>query len=124
MTTPERPLIVVDVDLTIFDEFADPPQLMPNAKLLLHALSLLGEVHLWSGGGEQHCRVVAQTHKLGEFITDYHDKPRRPVQEAEAIQILGRAAALQIDDEPTERVADWPFVHADLVTEMYDLPPE
>ena len=117
----DKPLFVVDVDLTIYDCFSKPPQLINGSRLLLQTLSTIGEVHLWSAGGESHARNIAQEFELTDTITDYHNKPAYPPTEKEAIRILGRVATLQIDDDPTERIADWPFVEATAMRELYGL---
>jgi hypothetical protein len=120
MASPEKPLVVVDVDLTILDCYANPPRLMPGAETLLASLAGLAEVHLWSAGGEGHCREVANAYDLTNLISGYHNKPRTyPPQEEEALRILGRAAALQIDDDPGERVGNWPFVWAGEASKIY-----
>lgn len=118
MNIPEKPLFVVDVDLTIYDCFSRPPRLIDGSRLLLQTLSSIGEVRLWSAGGETHCRQIAQRYELTDFIANYHDKPR-PNTEEEALRILGRKAILQIDDDPSERIADWPFVEATAMRELY-----
>ncbi len=119
MSDNEKPLFVLDVDLTIYDGFARPPRLIDGSKILLQTLSTLGEVRLWSAGGESHAREVAQRFELADMISDYHDKPPYPPTEESAIRILGRKAALQIDDDVSERVADWPFVEATAMREQY-----
>lgn len=118
MNQPEKPLFILDVDLTIHDAFSRPTAMIKGTRLLLQVLDALGEVRLWSAGGASHCRQIAQTYELTDLVADYHDKPR-PNTEEEALRILGRKATLQIDDDPSERIADWPFVEATAMREVY-----
>lgn len=111
MTKVEKPLIVFDVDWTIYD-CGNPPRLRPGIDLLLGALSTMGaEVHLWSAGGKYHCEDIAHKFELTKYISGFHDKPNFPPTEKDAIAILGRVASLQIDDDENEKVSDWPFLH-------------
>lgn len=105
----EQPLFVIDVDWTIYDG-TRPGRLRPGMDLLIGSLATIGEVRLWSAGGRDHCIEVAERFELTENITDYHRKPPYPPTEEGAIAVLGRKASLQIDDDPSERVADWNFI--------------
>jgi len=110
------PYVLLDVDGVCVDYYGRP---MPGIERLVEVLRLLGfEIVLWSGGGAVYARKVAAA--LG-FLTDVkrcYDKPDYPIQFDAALALLGRPPALQVDDDPTERVGDWPFL---LVTEAADM---
>ena len=105
------PLYVVDVDLTIVDSFNDFPLLIPGRRQMLKAMSTLGEVVLWSAGGADYVQDTVATFGLHNYVHGWRRKPEYPPQEDEALSILGRKPDLQVDDDPSERVADWPFLH-------------
>src|SRR4051812_23995726 len=101
------PLVLFDIDGVILGVDGTP---VPSAPALIDTLMCLGfEVHFWSAGGTRHVGDALQRAGIyGSFGA--HDKPIYPPTEAAALKIIGRRPALQIDDDPTERVADWPFM--------------
>jgi hypothetical protein len=107
--TTENPLFVIDVDCTIYDN-KEPTRRREGIELLFGSLALIGEVHLWSAAGAEHAAAIAAAQGLQAYVAAVHDKPAYPPTEKDAIRILGRPAALQVDDDETERVADWPFL--------------
>jgi len=109
MSRGERPLFIIDVDWTITD-CGEPRRIRPGMRQLLGVLSVAGEVHAWSAGGQAHVREVIDEFKLGEYIVAAHDKPPYPPREEEALAILGRKPMLQLDDDLSEQIADWPFI--------------
>lgn len=119
MSKAERPLVIVDVDLTIYDTFAQPPRLIDGTRLLLESLGKTAEVHLWSAGGGQYAQKIAEECGVNDLVQGYHDKPEHPPTEESAIQILGRKAILQIDDDLSERIPGWNFVLANAMRERY-----
>ena len=55
------------------------------------------------------CASQGGPHEDEAFVSGFRDYP---MQEDAALAILGERPALQIDDDATERVADWPFAIA------------
>jgi hypothetical protein len=103
----ERRIVLFDIDGVVLAVDGTP---MPGAQALVDTLMCLGyEVHFWSAGGTLHVADALQRAGIyGGFKA--HEKPTYPPTEDEALRIVGRRPALQIDDDPTERVADWPFM--------------
>lgn len=82
---------------------------MPGIQRLLGTLQLLGfEIRIWSAGGAERAQHVAAS--LGIPEAKCYSKPEYPIQPEAALALLGDVPALQMDDDPTERVADWPFM--------------
>lgn len=105
--TEGPPLVLFDIDGVILGIDGTP---LAGATALIDTLMCLGyEVHFWSAGGTMHVADALQRAGIYGGFT-IHDKPTYPPSEAEALRIIGRRPALQIDDDPTERVADWAFM--------------
>lgn len=104
--------VVFDVDGVISNGAPAGPSCVgrPGMQFMFDVLTALGfEVHLWSAGGADHARTVAEQFTLHGSVRGYHDKPDLPMTEAAAEERLGFVPVLTIDDEPTERVGAWPF---------------
>jgi hypothetical protein len=83
----------------------------PGIRDLFDVLGCLGfRVVVWSAGGAKYAREVCEALNVHGSVREYADKPPYPMTEEEAEINLGRRPVLQIDDDPTERVADWPFM--------------
>lgn len=106
-----RPLVVLDVDGTITNgRIASRARPRPGIGLLFLVLRALDfEVVAWSAGGMAHARSSCA--HVGLPVHRAMAKPPYPITEAAAIAALGRRPVLQVDDDPAERVADWPFLH-------------
>lgn len=82
----------------------------PGIRDLVDVLTCLGhEVVLWSGGGAEHAEEVAQAVGIHGAVRRFYSKPRYPMTEEAALATVGERPALQVDDDPCERVGDWPF---------------
>jgi hypothetical protein len=110
-----EPLIIFDTDLVIGDGSPAPRCAHPRGlTVLISVLVALGyELRAWSAGGAEHARAVVAHAGLVDAFAAYHTKPDYPMTERACLAILGRRPALQVDDDPSERVADWPFLQAD-----------
>ena len=65
--------IFVDVDLTLVDASG---KLLPGARAGLERLRDAGcHLFLWSTGGAEYCRKVADLHRLSEFFEGFTAKP-------------------------------------------------
>lgn len=101
-----QPFVLFDVDGCLLDFHGEP---MPGVTRLLDTVRLLGfQVRVWSAGGEKWARKAADS--LGATEARCYDKPDYPPTEADALVLLGSRPALQVDDDATERIADWPFM--------------
>lgn len=108
----ESPLYLFDVDGTIHDwaNRARRNALMPGTREVFERYSEHGEIHVWTAGGEDWAHDFIALHALERYVAGYHAKPIYPPTEEAALGLLGRKATLQFDDDPGERIADWPFV--------------
>ena len=66
------------------------------------------EIRMWSGNGRDHAAEVANKYHL--LCTDFATKPAYPMTKESVLAVMGSEPVLQFDDDPTERVGDWPFV--------------
>jgi hypothetical protein len=117
--TPERLDIVFDVDGVISN--GQHPNMTVNGRRtivgrpgmqeLFDTLAELGyHIVVWSAGGAKYARQVCEALNLHGSVAYYADKPPYPPMIEEVEISLGRLPRLQIDDDPTERVGDWPFM--------------
>lgn len=110
---PEHPMILFDVDGTIS---CGTPRCVPRPGMLLlcDTLACLGyELVAWSAGGAAHAQDHVERCGLHGSVHRYLTKPSYPITEEAALAVVGRRPALQIDDDPTERVGDWPFMQVE-----------
>lgn len=109
---PEPGLVVFDVDLTLGCEhagtFAFRPGVVEFADTLLRAGYRLV---FWTAGPLRHVLDVADASGLRPRLAGCHRKPEYPIREEEALRLLGERAALTVDDDATEAVPGWPFLH-------------
>ena len=99
--------VLSDVDGVILDSHGN---LRQGAVDLLCGFAALGfEIVLWSGNGAEHARQAAD--RIGLPNVRCLSKPPFPIRLDAALALLGTVPALQLDDDPFEHVADWPFVH-------------
>jgi len=105
--TAMSPIVLFDIDGVILSADGTP---LPGAGWLVDTLMCLGfEVRFWSAGGTRHAgEAINRAGIYGSFTI--HEKPTYPPTEDDALRIVGRRPALQIDDDHTERIADWPFM--------------
>lgn len=109
-STHSADYVLLDVD-GIVNLVGPGAPIRPGLVLLCDMLTCLGyELRLWSAGGAAHARSEAERAGIHGSVTAYFDKAEYPMSEQAALAILGRRPALQVDDDPTERVADWPFM--------------
>jgi hypothetical protein len=109
-STTEPGLVVLDVDGCIMLVEPGYP-IRPGILTMVKAFVQMGhEVVLWSAGGEEHAKEQALRAHIDEYVSHYYRKPEYPMTEADSLATLGRRPVLQIDDDHTERVADWPFL--------------
>lgn len=104
--------VLSDVDGVLLDYERKPRW---DAIWVLHNLAALGfEIVVWSGRGETVALRVALSFGL-PTSTRCFAKPDYPISLDAALALLGGAPVLQLDDDPTERVGDWPFllIHCD-----------
>lgn len=102
------PMVLLDVDGVVLDARGDP---MPGIGFALDLLACLGfEVVLWSAGGPAYAEAAGQRTGHHGAISGYRGKPTYPPTEEEALRFVRRRPVLQVDDDPTERVADWQFM--------------
>ena len=99
--------ILSDVDGVIVDYYGNPRLETIDLLWSFHALDF--ELVIWSGGYAGYPREIADRFNLPVKRT--FKKPDYPIQLGAALELLGGVPALQLDDDPTERVADWPFIH-------------
>jgi hypothetical protein len=100
-----NPFILFDVDGVLLDYDGEP---MPGMQRVLNILRLLGyDIKVWSAGGAEHAQDAASQFGLD---AECYTKPTYPIQVLDAIALLGGAPALQLDDDPTEHVDNWPFL--------------
>jgi len=105
-------IVLFDVDGVLADgQEADKCQPRPGLRLLLDTLACLGyQLVAWSAGGRNHARAVVEACGFHGTIQRYLSKPDYPMAEEDALMMVGEVPALQIDDDPTERVGSWPFM--------------
>ena len=105
-------IVLLDVDGVIADgQAAKKCAPRPGIRLLVDTLARLDyEVVAWSAGGVLHARDVVYACGLNCVIHRFLNKPDLPMQEEDALRLVGERPALQIDDDPSERVGDWPFM--------------
>lgn len=98
--------ILFDVDGVILSNTTR--QLVPGIQMLIDVLRLLGfKIAIWSSLGDHAQEAVD---KLGlNGVARCFEKPDYPIQLDAALALLGNPPALQLDDDATERVGDWPF---------------
>lgn len=110
-----NPIVIFDVDGVLGDGSVAPKCLhAPGLLMLTSGLITLGyELHAWSAGGDTHAHDVVKHGGMSRMFVRYHDKAPYPMHEADALAILGARPVLQIDDDISERVSDWAFLHAD-----------
>lgn len=110
----DRPVVLFDVDGVLTQRDGTPT---PGIARLVDVLQLLGfEVRFWSAGGVAHIgETLAKVGIYGMFTL--RPKPEYPIAVERAVEAIGGRVALQIDDDPTERVGDWPFMQWDPVPE-------
>ena len=101
-------IVLFDVDGTLLRRDGS---IRPGAALVIRTLMALDySVHFWSGQGEHHARMVANSIGLGLPHIPCHTKPPYPMAEHTALRIIGERPVLQIDDQRSDRIADWPFM--------------
>ena len=106
-----RPILLLDVDgvVTLIEPGAP---MRPGIDLLCQAfVALGGSVVLWSGPGAEHAEEVATRVGIDKYVTKYLAKPDYPITEEAALLALQDIPVLQVDDDATERVGNWPFLH-------------
>jgi NLI interacting factor-like phosphatase len=108
----EGEIVLFDVDGTLSDgRIWRKATARPGVRDLLDTLAMLGfQLVVWSSGGEEYARRVAEALGLHGAVWRYAAKPSYPMNEEAALAAIGRRPALQVDDDHTERVADWPFM--------------
>lgn len=112
---PDR-YVLLDVDGVCVDYNGAP---MPGIGRLVKTFEALGyAVVLWSAGGRNYCWEAAA--RCGFKPVNAFTKPDYPIQEAAALALLKHPPVLQLDDDPTERVADWPFMEVTEAPELFD----
>ena len=100
--------VLVDVDGVILDYAG---KMRWGVRNILHGFVEIGyELTLWSGNGEAHAHRTMRRADL-PLSSRVFAKPDYPIQLDAALELLGSVPVLQLDDDPTERVADWPFIH-------------
>lgn len=106
-----EPFLLLDVDwvITLPAAGAPPrPGIGPFCQLFIdHGVA----IKLWSGAGAEHAKKEAHRVGIDKHVTAYLSKPDYPISQTAAISALGSAPILQVDDDATEAVADWPFLH-------------
>lgn len=103
--------IVFDVDGVLSDGMP-PPRCKPRPGMreTLEILYDLGaELYVWSSGGDAYAREVTECFGWDDMIEGFYAKPSFPMEEAAALEVLGFVPDLMIDDDPLERVGDWPL---------------
>lgn len=91
-----RGYVLFDVDGTLIDHAGQP---IPETMGLVRIVRLLDfEVVLWSAAGADHAAQTAQRVGLGDVRC--FTKPARPEEKA----------ALQVDNDASHRIGDWPFI--------------
>lgn len=102
-----KPYVLFDVDGCLLDYRGN---IIPGIQRLLDTLRLLGfEIRIWSAGGKEYARETAE--RLGlAGVAECYRKPSYPPTLEDALALLGSAPALQVDDDPTERIPGWPFM--------------
>lgn len=115
-----RPYALIDIDGVLgCGQVAPHCHHVPRADTLVRVCDALGyELHAWSAGGSAHARDVVAHGGWARMFTDYHTKPDYRTTAGRALEAIGRdhAPAIQVDDDPTERVSGWPFL---LASEWY-----
>lgn len=106
-------IILMDVDGTVSCGRSAPRcRARPGMGVTIELLDALGyELAMWSAGGAQHAWAVAQHCGYAEHVHRFYGKPDGPMSPENALCVIGETVrpVLQVDDELTERVGDWPF---------------
>jgi hypothetical protein len=106
-----RPILLLDVDGVINLIEAGCP-IRPGIELLCQIFTALGgDIILWSGPGPEHALAEAKRAGITDYVTRYLAKPDCPITEEAALATVGAVPVLQVDDDITERVGAWPFLH-------------
>lgn len=96
----------------------------PGVQTTLDTLACLGfQLIAWSSGGAEYAQRVCEALVLHGSIWRYASKPAYPMTEEAALAVIGSRPVLQIDDDPTERIADWPFMEWPSFTGPHRLAP-
>lgn len=111
-------VVLLDIDGVIE---SGPKHSRPGMVLLCDTLTLLGfEVVAWSSGGAEHALKAVERCGLHGSIHRFLSKPDYPMTKASVLERVGQRPALQIDDDATERIGDWPF----MLLETFRPPPK
>lgn len=116
-----RPILLLDVDGVVNLIEPDAP-IRPGIELLCQLFTALGgDIFLWTGPGPEHAQIEAERAGITQYITKYLGKPDYPMTEEAALATVGAIPVLQVDDDITERVANWPFLHLPVDPDNPDL---
>ena len=100
-----NPFVLCDVDGVVIDYDGNE---RPGIRDLMFGFVGMGfDIKLWSGEGRPHAEEVAKRLELPCF--SFHTKPPYPMKRGAVLRRVGEPA-LQLDDDPTERAGDWPFL--------------
>jgi hypothetical protein len=106
-----RPVVLLDVDGVVNLIETDAP-IRPGIELLCQAFVAAGaDIYLWTGPGAYHAEREATRAGITKYITKFLGKPDYPMTEEAALVTVGCVPVLQVDDDITERVGSWPFLH-------------
>lgn len=99
--------VLFDTDGVVVDYDGN---LRPGVRDLMAGFAAMGyEIRMWSGNGCEHASDVAEQFDLPceSFIT----KPAYPMTHNSVVKVMGGTPLLQFDDDSTEYVGDWSFIH-------------
>lgn len=116
-----KPILLLDVDGVI--NLIEPgAPIRPGIEFLCQVFTALGGIIiLWSGPGPEHARAEAERAGITSYVTKYLAKPDYPIAEDAALVAVGAVPVLQVDDDITERVGNWPFLHLPVDPDNPDL---
>lgn len=99
--------VLTDVDGVLVDYGGEPRE--GTLKIIRLFMELGVEVVVWSGNGAEYAKEVVD--RLALPVTRVLGKPDYPIRIDVALGLLSTTPVLQFDDDPTERVGNWPFMH-------------
>ena len=101
------PFVLFDVDGVVVDYDG---KLRPGARELMIGFAAMGyEIRMWSGNGCEHASDVAEKYDLP--CESFTTKPPYPMTRTSVVNVMAGTPSLQFDDDYSEYVGDWPFVH-------------
>lgn len=99
--------MLLDTDGVVIDYQGE---LRPGIRDLMYGFIRFGfEIRMWSGVGYRHAADVAAKHCLP--CDSFTTKPDYPMTRESVVAATKGVPAIQFDDDPSEYVGDWPFIH-------------